>query len=291
MPLHDFNDVFLDPPRGVDVFTNRYPFPEGKNASEPQISVQPVGANQLSDVQGGRKPIMPEKPGTNPDYVEEYLGRGFWHLDKAMKAYWSGIRVPVKDSYRFMRVKVAGGDRGLLVWHDDLREGRVRFPVASLDRTKAEFNKEKYSPAYLPMTRRYLSRRGDLVALVYRPIPYNVSYTLSVWAQSKRDLDYITHQVMTRFNPLAEFVMRDDHIYGTVQLHLEGASDVSDKEVAAEDLQKLRYEFTIMAESWLPLPEKIVPTILGTVTTISEAVTGSILAASIGDPPLLISGE
>jgi hypothetical protein len=233
--------------------------------------VEAPGLSQLSDVQGGRIDIMNGCcPTPDPTYVEEYLIPGFTALDDAMRMYWMGMRVPTKDSYRFMRVKVAGGDKSVLIWNDDLYEGRARLPVAAVDRTGAEYNSEKYSPPLLAAKRNYTSNRMDRVAKVYRPVPFLVDYNLLVWAEEKMDLEFILYQVMIRFNPLAEFIMFDEHIQGAVQLRFGGYTDASDKEAPFDQQQLKRYEFKMTAEAWLPLPEKIVPTVLGTNTVLRE---------------------
>jgi hypothetical protein len=283
MPLYEFNNQFTACPK------TGHPH-AGELETRPQIIDRPTAVKQLSDIQQGRTKIFGELPGTDPEYVEEYLIQGFRSLDEAMKNYWSGMRIPVKDSYRFMRVKVAGGDKSLLIWRDQLREGRVRLPVGSLSRTGHEFNPDKFSPAYLPMALRYTSNRMDRVAKVYRPVPYLVSYDLVVWANYKRDADYILHQVLTRFNPLAEFTMWDKHLQGNIQLRFEGSTDASDKEIGFDQRAKIRYEYKMTAEAWLPLPETIVPTVKGHVTVFKEvagdierAVSEDIMQVSLGN--------
>lgn len=225
---------------------------------------------QLSHAEGGRNPFDGSDFLNYEQHLEEFVTPAFRSLDQAMKQYWTGIRVPTKDSYRFMRVKIAGGDKSLLIWADDLVEGRARLPVAAVSRQSQAFNPEKYSPRYHAMTARYLSTRGDLVAKVYRPVPFLVDYKIIIWAESKRDAEYILYQVLIRFNPLAEFRMFDGKIEGNVQLIFNGSSDASDKEVGFDQNAKVRYEINVTAEAWLPLPEQIVPTVLGRVTTLKE---------------------
>ena len=266
MPIYDFSSTPQTghPAPGVEV--------------NPQPDQFPIGVSQLADIQQGRSKMYGVLPGTHPDYMQEDLVQGFRALDEAMKAYWSGMRIPTKDSYRFVRVKVAGGDKSLLYWRDQLKDGRVRLPVASLNRSGHEFNPDKFSPSYLEMGRRYLNNRMDRVALIYRPVPFLVRYDLIVWANYKRDADYTLYQVLTRFNPLAEFVMCDQHLKGSVQLRVEGSQDASDKEIGFDQRAKVRYEFGMTAEAWLPLPETIVPTILGHVGTIGESTSLAVLS-------------
>lgn len=234
---------------------------------------------QLAHAEGGRNPFDGSDFLAYPHHLEEFLTPAFRSLDEAVKQYWTGIRVPTKDSFRFMRVKIAGGDKSLLIWADELQEGRARMPVAAISRESHEFNPEKYSPRYHAMTARYLSSRGDQAAKVYRPVPFLVDYKIILWAESKRDAEYIMYQVLTRFNPLAEFRMFDGKIEGNIQLRFGGSTDASDKETGYDQYAKVRYEVQTTAEAWLPLPEQIVPTVLGRVVTLKERV-GEILVAS-----------
>lgn len=269
MPIYDFGEEI---PLPVPTL------PSGEELGPTHI---PAVA-QLSEAQGGRTKIDGSPLQNVPSYVNEFIIPGFRALDGALRKYWSGIRVPTKDSYRFMRVKVAGGDRSLLIWNDDLKGGRTYLPVAAIDRTGHEFNAAKYSPNTThPMAIRYPSRRGDLAIQIFRPVPFLVNYNLLVWAERKRDADYILYQVLTRFNPLAEFRMYDGHLQGTVTLRYNGSSDTSDKEVGADQYANVRYEVSFIAEAWLPLPERTVKTVLGQINLIQERI-GEILLAQLG---------
>jgi hypothetical protein len=123
----------------------------------------------------------------------------------------------------------------------------------------------------------------DRVALIRRPVPFLVKYTLTIWSSWKRDAEYALEQILTRFNPLAEFVMCDQHLQGSVQLRFEGSSDTSEKEAGYDQKAKTRLEFNMTAEAWLPLPELIVPTILGHVNVIKENLTNEALLIGRGN--------
>lgn len=273
MSIHDFGSVVQLPQPSV-------------------IGSLPLGLNelpasrQLSHAEGGRVSSDGSDYLSHPSHLEEFLQPGFRSLDDSMKQYWSGMKVPTKDSYRFVRVKIAGGDKSLLIWADDLKEGRARLPLAAISRDTHEYNADKYSPAYHAMTTRYLSTRGDMVAKVFRPVPFLVNYSLTIWAEHKRDAEYILYQTLIRFNPLAEFRMFDGKLEGNVQLRFGGSNDASDKEAGYDQSANVRYEITMIAEAWLPLPERIVPTVLGRVTTVSEKV-GEMLYSTIGSKIVL----
>lgn len=248
------------------------------NSAPPGLTEIPA-VRQSSHAEGGRNPFDGTDFLSYPSHVEEFLQPGFRALDDAMKQYWSGIRVPTKDSYRFMRVKIAGGDKSLMIWNDDLKEGRARLPLAAISRESWAFNPEKFSPNYLPMTTRFVSRRGDLAAQIYRPSPWLVDYKIIIWTERKRDAEYILYQTLSRFNPLAEFKMYDGKIQGNIQLRYGGSNDASDKETGYDQHAKVRYEISCTAEAWLPLPEKIVKTVLGRAVNLQE-MAGKVLLSS-----------
>lgn len=255
MPIHEFNADFSAP---EDM---RIPLGLGKIPS----------VSQLSDSSGKRTPFDGSDNFRSSVRVEEFSTAGFRSLDENLKQYWTGIRVPTKDSYRLLRVKVAGGDKSLLIWADDLKEGRARLPVVSLSRGSHEYLVEKFSPTYHPMTYRYLNTDRTHVALIYRPVPFLVSYEMIVWAERKRDMEHIMFQILQRFNPIAEFKMYDGHLQGSVYLRYKGMNDTSDKQASYDQHANVRYEVNFDAEAWLPLPEKIVPTVRGTVASLKEA--------------------
>ena len=275
MPIHNFGSDFTV--SGVGRQTDGTPLSPAPFG----VSEHPPGVRQLSHAEGGRINQLGDIQ-AYPQHLEEFLMPGFWALDDAMKQYWSGIRVPTKDSYRFMRVKIAGGNKSLQIWADEMKEGRARLPVASISRDSCQFNPDKFSPPYHSMTGRYLSSRYDQFARVFRPTPWLVDYTMAIWTEHKRDAEYILYQTINRFNPLAEFRMCDGKIQGNVQLRFNGFQDASDKETGFDQHANVRYEFSMVAEAWLPLPEKIVKTVLGTVTNFKE-LTGYILLAMKGD--------
>lgn len=221
--------------------------------------------------------------------VSEILPVGFRTMDRGVKNYFSGIRIPTTDNVRMMNVRVAGGDKTFLVWDQDLSKGRITLPVMSINRTSANYHAEKFSYPHHFMQTRFTDTSGSRIRAIFRPVPYLIDYSLTIWAEHKRDAEYAQYQINTRFNPLAEFVIEDEHLRGTVTMRWNGFTDNSDKEADAETRANVRYDIDITAEGWLPLPEKLLPTILGKVTTLRED-TGEFLAdiSGIPDIPVLL---
>jgi len=265
MSIYDFGSsfTFTNTPRGIGAAGVA-----GAHVS-PNIDPYIQGTTQLSHVSGGRTGNWEEHRVESAD-IEDFIAPGFRYLDEAMKNYWSDIRVPTRDSYRFIRTKIAGGSKSLQVWIDELTHGRVQLPVISISRISHSYNEKKFSPPYLALRKRFVNAQRTMVALGYRPVPYNVEYTIDIWAEHKRDAEYINYQMLTRFNPLAELVASDEHNQGCVQMKLNSSSDKSDKEAGAEQYAKVKYEISYTAESWLSIPERVMPTILGTVHSLGQ---------------------
>ena len=261
MPIYEFGDQYD--------FTSTLPGPRssmpvgGATELNPAIQQYPAGINQISEIDG--KSNLGggwERDRVGVEDIVEWSQPAFHYLDEAMKLYWSDIRIPTKDSVRFAKTRVSGGNKSLQIWKDDLLHGRLKLPMIAINRGVHSYNSEKFSPAYHPMGKIFTGPDMRRVRKVFRPVPYLVEYTIEIWAETKRDAEHAIYQMMPRFNPLAEFRATDDHVVGTVQLRFGGVSDVSDKEVPAEQLAKIKYELSTTAEAWLSLPEQIVPTII-----------------------------
>lgn len=222
-----------------------------------------------------------------PEDVRSVLVRGFYAMDKGLKKYFEDIQVPTTDSIRPMEVRLAGGDKTILLWKQDLTSGRIKLPIMSINRTGWRFNPEKFSPPHHPMTRRFANNEGSRIILTYRPWPALIDYQLSIWTERKRDMEYIMHQILTRFNPLGEFIVDDESgLRGSVQIRFGDSTNNSDIDIGAEELAKVRYDITITLEGWLPLPEKVLPTVLGKVATLHE-ITGEFLDVAGGSQSIV----
>lgn len=203
--------------------------------------------------------------------IHDILPVGFRTMDRGIKNFFAGMQVPTKDGIKMVQTRISGGDKPYLIWAQDLKLGRITLPVMSIKRESEEFNPDLFSPAHTHyMSRRYLDSEGSRMALAYRPIPALLKYTLSTWAEHKRDLEYIKYQILTRFTPVAEYMVEDEHLRGSVLLKYEGVTNAVDDDVPPDQRANKRHDYSITMEGWLPLPEKIVPSILGRVTTLKD---------------------
>lgn len=264
-------------------FTRTYTFDYSPRATrgihqpDPGISFNPIAISQDSHIEGGRKINWEGLQTPNVD-VEEFIQPGFRYLDDAMKHYWSDLRIPSKDSSRFVRVKIAGAAKDIQIWVNDLKNGRVELPVLSVSRTSHSYNVQKFSPPYINLRTRFTDKTRRRAIKDFRPVPYIVNYELTLWAEHKRDAENALYQMLIRFNPMAIIRATDGHWTGNVEMHINDTNDLSDKELGAEQFAKVRYSVSIKAEAWLALPSQVTSTVLGHVSRIRESIHNTLLA-------------
>ena len=235
------------------------------------------GIEQLDDIKGQRVENLGEFNSQYSAYVREDVPVAFYGLERSLKHYFSDIPVPAKDHVRFMRVRIAGAELATLFHTQSQQEGKTILPIAALEGGKDyEFNPLKYSLPYYPMTVRYLNNCRNKVAKVFRPVPVLVNYTLTVITQSKRDMGIVQTHLLRRFNPYAELMVDDGRISGAVQLYYKGANTTTQLEVPFDQDQIQTWELSFQADTWIPLPELITPTVRGTVAVWRESCGSSI---------------
>lgn len=216
------------------------------------------------------------------NYVEEirdFSLAGFRLMDKGIKNYLSGIRIPVykgTEEYRIMAVRISGADQDSLIYTDKhLLGGRLALPILSITRNSEAFDPKRYSSPLLPFFRRYIND-GCKVQLFYRPAPYLLDYTLDILAEHKNDAENALFSIASRFNPIASYLLEDDkyNIKMEVILKYNGSTNNSDLDADSETHADVKYSISIQMEGWLPLPSKVIPTILSKPVLIEEAIAG-----------------
>jgi len=211
-----------------------------------------------------------------PEDVRTILPVGFHAVDDGILRYFSNIKIPTKDDQRDLTVRIAGGDKTFLFWKQDLVANRIGLPVMSINRTGWRWDPLRFSPPYIGMTRRFVNKEGSRTAIIYRPWPCLVDFVFSIWGERKRDVEYAMYQIVTRFHPFAELRIEFETLKGNIRGKLGEVTDNSDIDIGAEELAKVRYDISTTYEAWLPLPETVMPTILGKVGVYQE-ITGEVL--------------
>lgn len=241
-------------------------------------------------------PQLPNHPDLNvrPQFFEDPMNKdtsdvrntiqaGFFFQDKAILNYFQDLTIPTLDSTKKVDVRLAGGDRTILFWkqQQSSESGRIQLPVISINRTAIARDETRFSPAYVPVYNHFADQNGSRMVRQFREWPCNIEYQLSIWAERKRDLEYIAYMIITRFNPLAEWIVEDPQIAGRAQAKFGGFNITTDIDAAADKQAYQRADISITVLGWLPLPTSIItPTVLGKVATLNEddgTILGTIL--------------
>jgi hypothetical protein len=211
------------------------------------------------------------------NYVEEIREQyqpGFHFIDRALKNYFSGIRIPINrgaESYRMMNVKISGGESSTLLNDKDLRGAKLSLPIMAITRTGENHDAQRFSPAYLPVHKKY-HNNGRRAELIYRPVPYLLDYSLEIWTEFKSDSEYALYSILSRFNPLASFFLTDSNkMTMELVMKLISSSDISDIEADQDKHAKVKKSINIQVEGWLPVSTKVIPTILSNPISIRES--------------------
>lgn len=200
--------------------------------------------------------------------IKDLLIPAFKAQDRGIKEFFSNMLVPGKDVVREVGVRIAGGDKSFLQWRQNIRQGRIILPAVSIDRKGANWNPQKFSPAYIPASKAFTSVEGTHVKVSYRPRPYIIDYTLSIWAEHKEDAEVVLFQILSKFAPLAQLSIDTNRIIHDMILKLEGYSNASDIEAGPDEPQKFRYDVNLTCEGYIEVPEIISPVILGRVSAL-----------------------
>lgn len=286
MALYDFRHI---PVASTTISTGTVPV----QTSAPSIST--VEAPALAK----RPRLYNQHNVNNPEELVTTLLPALHHIDVGLKNYFSNIMVPSDGGMRStpVPIRIAGGEKATLIWkqgiRDGLKNGSIKLPVMAINRESFDFNVAKFSPPYLPISKRFVDAAGSRVELNYRPYPVNVNYTLSLWAERKRDIEYMLFQIVPRFQgSLAEIHVDAQTITGTVPIKLNTVTDNSDVEAEASSTAKVQYDLSMTAEGWIPLPQKIVPTVLGHAATFREYTTREFLeVANLGPSSAMIGDQ
>jgi hypothetical protein len=246
-----------------------------------------VVAPRLENQPNTNRSIPVEYDPTNVDVddVLDVLDVAFHTMDRGVKEFFSDIVVPTKDGMKPLTVRVAGGDKTILFWKQALSTGRVEVPIMSVNLTGWNYDPNRATPAVAgPAYKRFADQDGTRAIRTPREIPYLLDYTLSIWTFRKKEMGYILHQIQSRFDPMAEWVVEDEFMCGHVLATFEGGTNNNDIDVGAEEWAKVRTDLSIKVEGWLPRSGTIVPTILGQVTSLEELDTREFFGAIKSNP-------
>lgn len=134
------------------------------------------------------------------------------------------------------------------------QETNLILPIISISqpRSKRDLKRQRYKPGVV--FSKYWDDKKQrairVVSLVDTPI--EVEYELTVWSKYKNDLDQITEQIHTDFNPDMEITTIHSNI---IKLFLIEENSDSDVVLADREDRLLKRTFSITANTYVPSPK------------------------------------
>lgn len=258
---------------------NGDPAEERRSPKPKYIEAPPTPKEQIQPFKIERQPdpvqdvsITDDDLNRRAEQAVRVFTTGFRLQDEGVLNFFSEMRVPDKhEGERKVNAILAGGDKTVLAWEQRRVNGRLPLPIVSVNRESAEFNPEKFSPPQIEMDRKFARGDKSKIEKIYRPSPWNLSYTATLWTERKDEAEYVLYQLLTRFNPMAQWIVEGEYHSGVVDAKFQGYTDSSDIDVAADEYAKVRYDFSVLVEGWLPLQREIVPAILGKIESMEVA--------------------
>lgn len=209
--------------------------------------------------------------------VRETYPPGFKLMDRGIKNYFSGIRIPVgkgQENYTILPVRITAADTDALIYSDQhVIGGRLEIPFLAITRSSESYDPKRYTPPIKPITRHMISN-GRKSELVYRPVPFLIEYSLDIIAEHKHEAEYALYAIISKLNPIGSFFLeeRSMGIAHEVIIHPGTSTDNSDIESDANSRSYIKKTITMRMEGWLPTPTKIVPNILAKPFAIKEGI-------------------
>lgn len=125
-------------------------------------------------------------------------------------------------------------------------EGQVDIPLISFAFTGSTFDQKRFLPSNIVWEK---LKVGDKWRVSPKPLPWNLSYNITVWAKFHQTLDIVAYTLLSRFTPSSYL-----YVEGRPALIRFGGHNDSSTLESNDDDRILRQDFQIEVEAWMPLP-------------------------------------
>lgn len=137
------------------------------------------------------------------------------------------------------------------------QENNIVLPYATIFQSLVEEDKQKrrYEPVLVYRSLWNIKTNKAERVVSYPDVPVVLNYTLSLWCKYVSDIDQISANIRSRFNPHLEVKIPETQI---MKCFLAEETDRSVVEVNDKEDRLIRKEFTIKVECYLPSPKFLV---------------------------------
>lgn len=168
--------------------------------------------------------------------------------NEAMKQWLSCIREPRPEvENRDIPVVYATPERAFASLISPRVEGQPDIPIISFVMTGVSWDADRFSNIFTPWDRTLVDGKWRLQS---KPMPWNLSYNVSVWTKFAVTLDYVGYTLLSRFTPKSYI---KPFGFPVSEVSFTGHSDTSALEPGQDD-RLLRHDYQFEIKAWMPMP-------------------------------------
>ena len=159
-----------------------------------------------------------------------------------------------QDSYKEISLHHGRQERAIA---KKFQENNIILPYATIYQSLIEEDKTKrrYEPVLIYRTLWNVATNRAERVVSYPDVPVILNYTLSLWCKYVSDMDQISSNIRSRFNPHLEIKTPETQV---MKCFLTEETDRSVVEVNDKEDRIIRKEFTIRIEAYIPSPKFVV---------------------------------
>lgn len=166
------------------------------------------------------------------------------------------------------------------LWVRDRGRDEEMLPMISIYITGIDFDSTRLTNRWQDIL---VSDTNSLIGTYAKnAAPYNISFTVNIWALHMVDIDQIYEQILPYFVPHAfiKVKLQELDIAYDVKVILNGCSPVMTDDVGEEEARVLKWDTNFVAQTWLFKPTLAAKKLIGSFGT--SGVIGSTPAWAIG---------
>lgn len=229
-----------------------------------------IGAQRNCDpMQTGQ--IINDLENPNREYIYRYT-KAFRGTDEAVQDLFRNV-VVLDENGQAHKVPIIYGTQEKAVAaivQSNVRKDqsmvvdRIRLPIMAIHSSDIQFNQDRYTYHKALDYMRYLRPDGkpgmhtkdkyerDTVFGVAKGLPVDISYTLYAWTFFIEDMNQIVEQVMLKFSPIAYIKVRS--VSWEIGVELQSSGNNIDFEPGDSNLRVIKWQFNLLAKSFIPQP-------------------------------------
>ena len=203
-------------------------------------------------------PLFRMDPNTErllPKYEE-----AFGDADDAVLAWVSDLFIVRPASGKILKASVTMATKSLDVtqYGQAYSKGRTEVPAIAVMRTDFEYMESRYLPPWITFRADFpFQQRRDVCVCTPKEIPYDVTYTISIWTKTQQDMNYLLAEMARKLHKHAQLVIKNQR----VDFRWVSTVDNSDLEPAEGENKVVRMDVMAVLETGIENDSIVKPTV------------------------------